>query len=193
MIYKKGILTMKKEILLNGRKICYELQYKKVKNINLRIKTDGSVYVSANRYVPQAVIEQFLITKAEFIITAIDKYEGIKNTVQKQFYTEDELLSVIVKLCEKAYPYYEKLGIKYPEIKVKYMSSCWGRCHVQKCVLTFSTNLMFAPYECIEYVVWHEFTHFLQANHSAKFYEELEKVCPHWKEWRKKLKEIPIK
>ena len=59
-------------------------------------------------------------------------------------------------------------------------------------ILKFNTNLMYAPRECIEYVVFHEFTHFIEANHSARFYSELEKVCPEWKERRKILKNIRI-
>ena len=50
---------MIKEIELNGRKIKYNLEYKKVKNINLRIKQDGSVMLSANRLVSQKQIEEF--------------------------------------------------------------------------------------------------------------------------------------
>ena len=35
-------------ICAEGRKITYCLEYKNVKNLNLRIRKDGSVYVSAN-------------------------------------------------------------------------------------------------------------------------------------------------
>ena len=40
---------MIKTINLNGREISYDLEYKNVKNINLRIKADQSIYMSANR------------------------------------------------------------------------------------------------------------------------------------------------
>ena len=173
--------------------ISYNLTYKKVRNINLRIKPDGSVHVSANKHVPQRVIDEFIISKADFILKALNSYENRSEQHQKQYFTEDEIRDVILKLCEKSYPYYGKFGIKYPQIKFRKMVSRWGSCHPTKGILTFNTNLMYAPYECIEYVVWHEFTHFLQANHSNKFYEELSKVCPDWKVWRKKLKEINIR
>ena len=44
MTYKTEV----REILCENRKIQYELTRKQVKNINLRIKPDGKVYVSAN-------------------------------------------------------------------------------------------------------------------------------------------------
>ena len=96
-------------------------------------------------------------------------------------------------MCREVYPYYEKKGVKYPQIKFRKMKSRWGSCHPTKGILTFNTNLIYAPIECVEYVVLHEFTHFLQANHSPKFYEELEQVCPDYKECRRMLKEIYIR
>ncbi|MBQ7895755.1 MAG: M48 family metallopeptidase [Oscillospiraceae bacterium] len=63
---------MKKHIELMGRQLEYELQRKKVKNINLRIKPEG-VYVSANRLVPQYVIDSFLRDRADFIFSAMER------------------------------------------------------------------------------------------------------------------------
>lgn len=184
---------MIKKIDLNKTIIQYNLQYKNVKNINLRIKPDGSINVSANKKVPQKVIDDFIISKAEFILRALEKYKNMPGKEQKQYYTEDELRQLILALCNNVYPYYKKCGIKYPEIKFRRMVSRWGSCHTKKGILTFSTNLMYAPAECVEYVVWHEFTHFLQPNHSSKFYDELAKVYPNWNECRKKLKDINIR
>lgn len=184
---------MIKKIDLNKTIIQYDLQYKNVKNINLRIKPDGSINVSANKKVPKKVIDDFIISKVDFILRALEKYETRRQSGRKQYYTEDDVKKLILELCKKFYPYYRKLRIDYPEIKFKKMVSCWGHCNTQKKALTFSTNLMYAPAECIEYVVWHEFTHFLQPNHSRKFYDELTRVCPKWKDSRKKLREINIR
>lgn len=187
------IIKMNREIILGDRTIKYDLEYKKVKNINLRIKSDCSVCVSANKRVTIKAIDDFVLSKADFILRALEKYKNMPVKEQKQYYTEDELKELILALCNNVYPYYEKQGIKHPEIKFRKMVSRWGSCHTKKGILTFSTNLMYAPAECIEYVVWHEFTHFLQPNHSTRFYDELAKVYPNWKECRKKLKEISIR
>lgn len=184
---------MNKEIYLKNRKIQYDLQYKKVKNINLRIKPGGTIHVSANRRVSQKVIDEFLISKADFILKALEKYKSMSDEPKKQYYTEVGVKNIILALCEKVYPYFEKQGVKYPQIKFRKMVSRWGSCHFAKGILTFSTNLMYAPIECVEYVVLHEFTHFLQPNHSGKFYEELSKTCPCWKECRNKLRGINIR
>lgn len=169
----------------------YELQMKKVKNINLRITKDGKITVSAHPHVPQRVIDDFLRSKADWIVKVLARREE-REKRSVPYYTEKELRETILKLCEEAYPYYEKRGISYPEIRFRRMVSQWGNCRATQKCLTFNLNLMYAPPECVFYVVWHEFTHLLEQNHSDAFYKELEKVCPDWKMCRKKLKEVVI-
>ena len=184
---------MIKELCLSGSIIQYDLQRKKVKNINLRIKSDGTIYVSANKQVSQKIIEEFLISKSKFILNALEKCKTTSKEPLKQYFTEDEIRLVITKLCKEVYPYFEKRGVKNFMIKFRRMVSMWGSCNPSKGILTFNTALMFAPIECVEYVVLHEFTHFLQANHSSRFYEELALVCPKWKMYRERLKKINIR
>lgn len=184
---------MLKQIVLNDRTVCYNLEYKKVKNINIRIKSDGIVYVSAAKVVSEKYIQELLIKKSDFILRAVDKFKNTANVGNKVYFTEAEIKSVINDLCLKVYPYYEKMGIAFPVIKFRKMTSMWGSCRPHKGVLTFNINLMFAPMECAEYVVWHEFTHFLHNNHSDKFYNELSKVCFDWKERKEKLKNINLR
>ncbi len=178
------------EVYTNGRKIVYTLQRKKVKNINLRIRSSGEVYVSASKWVSQKTIEDFIRAKADFIFKALEKYS--EKAAPKQYFREDEICNIINLMCQKEYPYFEKRGVNYPQIKFKKLKSRWGSCAPNKGVLTFNINLMYAPLECIWYVVLHEFTHFLVPNHSKKFYEELCKTCQDWKALRAKLKEIII-
>ena len=68
---------MIKKIDLKGRSITYNLERKNVKNINLRIKADQSIYMSANNCVSDDVIEDFLKEKADYILKALDHYAEI--------------------------------------------------------------------------------------------------------------------
>ncbi len=182
---------MIRTIELAGKNVQYDFECKRVKNINLRIKPDGRVSVSANKYVPQKTIEAFLVSKETFISNALKKIEDGKKKTLIRYFDEDEIREVIATLCQKIYPHFEKRGVDFPEIKFRKMKSQWGNCHPKKGVLTFNTRLAYVPPECIEYVVAHELTHFLQPNHSPLFYSELEKVMPDWKARRQRLKDIP--
>ena len=183
---------MIKQIRLKDKLITYNQQVKPVKNINLRIKGDGSVHVSANRYVSDAVIDAFILSKADLILKVLQEIETRVEVVQTEYYSETELQRLIPDLCDKVYPYFKSRGVEYPTIRFRRMVSQWGNCHSKKGILTFNTNLIYAPLECIEYVVVHEFTHFLQPNHSDKFYAELSKIMPDWHPRRQKLKQIHI-
>ena len=94
-------------------------------------------------------------------------------------------------LCQNLYSHYPKL-FPQAEINIRKMKGRWGSCNASKKKVTFNSELIYTPLSCIEYVVTHEFVHFLHANHSPRFYLALEKLMPDYKERRKKLKSIAI-
>lgn len=93
---------MIRKIKLNDRTIEYNLQYKNVKNINLRIKSDGSVNVSAGKWVSQNTIDAFVTSKADFILGALDKYENAKKIPMRQYFGEDEY-AALYSVCAKTH------------------------------------------------------------------------------------------
>lgn len=235
--------TKIRKIKLGGREITYECTRKKVKNINLRVHSDGKLCVSAPFSVSDQRIDDVLIEKKDFILNALDRFaeaeqkkplpfsfsDGEKislfgkeyhlyfaeerissirendililsvrdqnDTEQKRkalkTYAETELRTLLDSLCADIYPLFEK-ATPMPEIKLRLMRARWGSCTPKKAMLTFNTNLAFYPVSCIEYVVMHEFTHFLHANHSQAFYHALAEKMPDWKERRIKLNAVPM-
>lgn len=231
---------MIKTINLNGREISYNFERKNVKNINLRIKADQNIYMSANSRVSNDIIEEFLHSKAEYILKALDHYaeiakyapkqkqyidgesfrilghdlrlkviQGNRNTVESDesyiTLTVKELANlelkkktmdkwiknnckdILLAVCESVYPKFQKYGIEFPELRFRNMASRWGSCQPNRKKLTFNIALIEAPLSCVEYVVTHEFTHFLQPNHSKKFYSQLSVFMPDWQERKKVL------
>ena len=74
---------MIKRIKLLDREIEYDLQRKQVKNINLRIKPDRTIIVSANPRVQISRIERFILEKQEFISRALEKYGKMQKSLPK--------------------------------------------------------------------------------------------------------------
>jgi predicted metal-dependent hydrolase len=66
--------------------------------------------------------------------------------------------------------------------------SRWGSCS-GKGNLNFNCLLMRTPDEIIDYVVVHELCHLKEMNHSPRFWAEVEKIFPDYKERRKWLKD----
>lgn len=84
------------ELELDGRSISVCIERKKVKNINIRIKTDGIVYVSAGRHVSQKYILELLRERSGFILSALDKV-AVRQS-------EDDGLPVLFAFLGQKYP-----------------------------------------------------------------------------------------
>ena len=67
---------MKQKILLGNTIIEYDLERKKVKNINLRIRSDGSIHLSASKSVPIERIESFMKEKSTLILSGLEKIKA---------------------------------------------------------------------------------------------------------------------
>lgn len=79
-------------------------------------------------------------------------------------------------------------SIPIPTLKIRKMKTRWGVCNTKKHLITLNLELFRYDMECLDYVVIHELAHFLQPNHSKKFWSIVEKYCPKYKEIKKKLK-----
>lgn len=65
--------------------------------------------------------------------------------------------------------------------------SKWGSCD-NFGVIKLNWRLVMIPQKHVDFVIYHELTHLKELNHSKKFYENLSKICPTWKESREDLK-----
>lgn len=106
-----------------------------------------------------------------------------------QKWLDAEITKIVNESCERIYPAFARLGVVYPEISLRKMRARWGSCAVKTGKITLNKKLVHVPRNCIEYVVTHEFTHFLAADHSKHFYRLLEEMRPSWHEERELLKQ----
>ena len=73
--------------------------------------------------------------------------------------------------------------LSYQNIEIKNQLTLWGSCN-RKHNLKFDWKLAMLPMEIIEYIIVHELTHLKVMNHSGKFWNEMEKVMPEYRECR---------
>lgn len=227
---------------------CGEIEFiferKNIKNINLRIRYNGNVYVSAPQNVTENIVDSFVVSKCKYIKNAVDSFE--RNDISKadMQYVSGENVTILGKnmririekdsheyiSCDGVYvfihvkrpDYYNRkknllnnwlneqcinvfneimqevhkkfipYGITYPQLKLRNMSSRWGSCLPDKEIIILNKRLIEAPKNCIEYVIYHEFCHFIHPNHSKNFYSLLQVMLPDWRESKKILESTLI-
>ena len=59
---------MKRQVVFEGESISYELVRKKVKNVNFRVKSDLSVWVSASKNISVQEVDRLVLEKAPWIL-----------------------------------------------------------------------------------------------------------------------------
>ena len=194
-------------ISLAGQMISYELQRKKVKNINLRIRSGGEILVSAGKNVSLAVIEDFLQRKESWILRILAELPAEKQLLpNNKAYLCGELISlpdgcdkekwqkqmaqeILPVVYEEAWQLFCKDGFEKPVLRLRKMKSRWGSCIPAKGIITLNTALVGAERDCQLAVAAHELCHMLHPNHSAAFYSALERHFPDYRLFREKLKQ----
>lgn len=184
---------MLRKIEYNGNLIEYHFEYKKVKNINLRVKTDLSVHVSANKRVSLSYIDNFVLSKGEFIISAIESISERNSVDNIPRFSDVDFVIYINNTFNSVYELFCDKVAEKPTLKMRKMTSCWGTCNYSKGIITLNKNLIYCTKEQIYYVIVHEFAHLLVHNHSKDFYNIVEKYCKNYKEIRKEMKNIHLK
>ena len=236
---------MQKEIFTEKGMVQFELHYKKIKNLNLRVRRDGSIMVSAPIGLSEKYIQQFVAARAEFILSAKKKMishqkqehmerlpqlnhmdqiqllgrpktvilcKGKKRVEEQQdriliflpdrenvetrqrVYLkwrkeqEDRLLAKLFLSVYDHYFYETPQEMPLPKLVLREMKSRWGSCRPFQGVITLNRKLIEYPVEAIEYVILHELVHYLEMNHSSRFYEQIALRMPDYKERKSLLK-----
>ena len=68
------------------------------------------------------------------------------------------------------------------------MTTRWGVCNVKDKSVTLNLELMKRDLKYLDYVIIHELSHLIEANHSDKFWKIVEENCPDYKKIRKEMK-----
>ena len=79
--------------------------------------------------------------------------------------------------------------IPYPKLRIRKMTTRWGVCNIKTHVITLNLELIKRDIKYLDYVIVHELSHLLYANHSRDFWDCVEDNYPDYKKIRKELKQ----
>lgn len=91
-------------------------------------------------------------------------------------------------ILSKTHEIAKKHGFKYNQIRVKSQKTRLGSCSTKK-NLNFNWQIAKFPQEVMEYVIKHELAHLKQPNHSPRYWKEVERIDPYYKEHHNWIKE----
>ena len=159
--------------------VTYTLTRRRVRNINLRVRADGSVAASAAPRVSVMKVDAFVASKADWVRSAQARVAARREqeaAQQPELPTRAEALAHIQVLCRAYYP--------------QFAATCPGSCSLKTGTLAFARRLCVAPLPAQEYVVVHEFCHFAHPNHGPGFWAAVVAVMPDYKARERLLKQM---
>ena len=80
--------------------------------------------------------------------------------------------------------------IPYPDLKIRKMTTRWGVCNVKSKTITLNLELIKRDVKYLDYVIVHELSHLIHANHSSKFWDLVAENMPDYKKYRKEMKDF---
>ena len=93
----------------------------------------------------------------------------------------------LVRIRERLEVYAPRIGVSYGRVTVRNQRTRWGSCSA-KGNLNFNWRLILAPEKCLEYVVIHELCHRREFNHSARFWDLVQRQMRDYQLWKDYLK-----
>jgi len=162
------------------------------RSLSLEIMPDGNLLARAPQRMPEREIWAFIREKEEWIRIHRRQRMERKTEAQADPLTPDqirELADVALRVLPERCRYFAGImGVRYGRITIRNQKTRWGSCSSGG-NLNFNCLLMLAPPEVRDYVVVHELAHLKEMNHSPRFWKEVEKVLPDYRQrllWLKK-------
>lgn len=164
-----------------------EVIRKRIRRINLRVTSEGTVRLSIPAY--WATLregEAFLRSKLDWVRKTRSAILA-RPAPSRAPESEAELESLRALLGELNASWTARLRLEPFEWKLRKVKTFWGCCNWRRRRVTYNIELARAPRELVEYVVVHELTHFDAHDHGPKFYALMDARLPGWQDLRRKL------
>jgi predicted metal-dependent hydrolase len=100
-----------------------------------------------------------------------------------------QLRVVIADLIAKWEPV---IGMSVPRWSIRRMKTKWGSCNRESRHIWFNLELAKKHPDCLEYILVHEMTHYLERNHGERFIRLIDGFLPDWRARRDQLNNSPL-
>ena len=124
---------------------------------------------------------------------AILRMRAASTIAQRERYMREQYREALKKEIRRLLPKWEQMtGLHAKEWRTKYMTTKWGICKAEAGRLWFNVQLAEKPLICLEFIILHELTHFVERRHDERFTAIMDKYMPNWREARKLLNSLKL-
>ena len=173
----------------------YEIIYSRRRTAAIQVTSDGKVLVRAPFRCPRSFIDSFLLQKEDWVLKHLEQAEKNRGKCpdpERPPLSEAErarYIKIARDIFTRKTEYYARLmGVTYGRISIREQKTRWGSCSAQG-NLNFHWKLILMPPAILDYVVVHELAHRIEMNHSPRFWTQVERILPDYRERRRWLKE----
>ena len=169
--------------------IPYTLIRSSRKTISLQITPEGELIVRCPNRMSAEAVRAFVRSKESWIEKHMAGRKGRQPLPRLTAEEIRELADRALAVIPERVKYFAPLvGVTYGRITIRNQRTRWGSCSGRG-NLNFNCLLMLAPPEVMDYVVVHELCHRKEMNHSERFWAEVERILPDYRERRQWLKD----
>ena len=174
-----------------------EVVYSRRRTLGLEVRADGRVILRAPKGLSNQDVMDFVKERQAWIVQKWFETERIRRQKAERpprDYEQNPALEAQYRkearrrITERAAYFAEKMGVDYGRIAIKAAKTRWGSCSAQG-NLNFHWKLILMPPAILDYVVVHELAHRIEMNHSPRFWTQVERILPDYRERRRWLKE----
>ena len=158
------------------------------RSVGIRIEDSGEIIVRVPLRMPEREIRKVLESKRSWIEKTLEKISS-RPPVPKLTQAEVKALAdrALKEIPPRVAARARQMGVTYGRITIRNQKTRWGSCSA-KGNLNFNCLLMLCPEDVLDYVIVHELCHRKELNHSPRFWAEVAKVLPDYKQPLKWLK-----
>jgi predicted metal-dependent hydrolase len=154
----------------------------------LRLRDDGVVRVTVPWRGSRAEAERFVIARREWIGRQRHRRALALEATRVPPDVEAHLRELAARLLPARLLELARVhGFTVAAVSVRNQRTRWGSCSPSGRI-SLNWRLIQAPPAVCDYVLLHELTHLRHPNHSARFWRELARLCPHHAEARRWLR-----
>lgn len=170
----------------------YKIIYSDRKTLAVEVNRNAEVIVRSPKRMPMYRIKAYVASISDWIESHVEKarknMEKNENTEKLDDRQIKDLYKKTKELVKTRIDFFAaSAGVKYAGITVRCQKTRWGSCSAKNS-LNFNCLLALMPEEIVDYVIVHELCHIKEHNHSASFWNEVEKILPDYRERRRWLK-----